>query len=389
MSDFGAAAKAKLINPGASGQPEDQLRGPLERLFEALAAEAVPAADMVMVGESSLADLRTRPDYSVTVNMALMGFVEVKAPGKGADPRRWKAGHDKEQWERLKALPNLLYTDGNAFSLWRNGEPEGDIVKLRGDIENDGSNVEAPGGLLPLLNNFLTWTPTPPRSARELAEVAARLSRFLRDEVIEQMERGSTPLRRPGRGLARPAVPRGERRAIRRRLCPGGDLRPADGEVQGTDAGGRAGPGGARAGADQHADRRRAEAADRPAGTGAGDFARYDGPRARRGRVGQGLEGRSRGLALFLRAFPGGLRQQPAQEDRQLLYAAGSGPGDGAAVRRGAEIVAALRVAEGLAGPNVHIADPAAGSGTFLLGVLRRIAEGIEADQGEGAVARR
>ena len=32
------------------------------------------------------------------------------------------------------------------------------------------------------------------------------------------------------------------------------------------------------------------------------------------------------------------------------------------------------------------VADPAVGTGTFLLGVLRRIAATVEADQGEGAV---
>ena len=77
---------------------------------------------VVAVGETSLADLKIRPDYSVTVHSALIGFVELKAPGKGADPRRFKDKHDREQWERLKHLPNLIYTDGNSFSLWRNGE---------------------------------------------------------------------------------------------------------------------------------------------------------------------------------------------------------------------------------------------------------------------------
>jgi hypothetical protein len=32
-SQFGSDAKAKLANPGATGEPEDQLRAPLERLF--------------------------------------------------------------------------------------------------------------------------------------------------------------------------------------------------------------------------------------------------------------------------------------------------------------------------------------------------------------------
>ncbi|MEX0641170.1 MAG: type ISP restriction/modification enzyme, partial [Pirellulales bacterium] len=41
----------------------------------------------------------------------------------------------------------------------------------------------------------------------------------------------------------------------------------------------------------------------------------------------------------------------------------------------------------GLASPQVTIADPAIGTGTFLLGVLRGISESVQADQGEGAVA--
>ena len=40
----------------------------------------------------------------------------------------------------------------------------------------------------------------------------------------------------------------------------------------------------------------------------------------------------------------------------------------------------------GLASPDVTVADPAVGTGTFLLGVLRRIAETVADDQGEGAV---
>ncbi|MCZ7658391.1 MAG: hypothetical protein M5U07_11280 [Xanthobacteraceae bacterium] len=41
---------------------------------------------------------------------------------------------------------------------------------------------------------------------------------------------------------------------------------------------------------------------------------------------------------------------------------------------------------EGLAASSVTICDPAVGTGTFLLGVLKRISETIAADQGEGAV---
>ncbi|MGH6925777.1 MAG: type ISP restriction/modification enzyme, partial [Propylenella sp.] len=120
ISAFGASAKGKLSNPAILGAPEDQLRGPLETLIQDLAA-LVPIASVDLVGETSLADLKTRPDFAVTVGNALIGFIEVKAPGKGADPRKFSDPHDKDQWSKLKSLPNLVYTDGNAFSLWRNG----------------------------------------------------------------------------------------------------------------------------------------------------------------------------------------------------------------------------------------------------------------------------
>ena len=132
--------------------------------------------------------MRTRPDFSVEVRGALNGFIEVKAPGKGADPRRWKAGHDKEQWDKLKALPNLLYTDGNSFSLWRDGALVGQIVHLDGGIADAGSKLSAPPTFHPLISEFLSWIPIAPKSANELARVSARLCRFLRDEVIEQLD---------------------------------------------------------------------------------------------------------------------------------------------------------------------------------------------------------
>jgi hypothetical protein len=141
ISAFGAKAKEKLTNPVATGQPEDQLRAPFEQLLSDLAKLCnIPKAKVTAVGESSLSDLKTRPDYSITVHGALVGFVEIKSPGKGADPRKFKDVHDKAQWEKLHSLPNLIYTDGNSFSLWHDGELVDSVVTLMGDIESSGNN---------------------------------------------------------------------------------------------------------------------------------------------------------------------------------------------------------------------------------------------------------
>ena len=195
VATFGAKAKEKLSNPAATGQPEDQLRAPFEHLLADLAElSLLPKSAVAAVGESSVSDLKTRPDYAITVHNALVGFVELKAPGKGADPRKFKDPHDKAQWDKLRSLPNLIYTDGNAFSLWQNGELVDSVVSLIGDIESSGNKLQAPAGLLSLFENFLRWEPVPPRSAKDLAHTTARLCRLLRDEVTEQLALGSEAL---------------------------------------------------------------------------------------------------------------------------------------------------------------------------------------------------
>ncbi len=194
VSEFGATAKGKLANTGVQGAPEDQLRAPLEALVVALADLTGQRANSVkLVGETTLSHLSTRPDYAVTVRNALTGFIEVKAPGKGYDPRRFTDEHDKKQWQKLKTLPNLIYTDGNGFTLWQDGELI-ETVALDGDIEHAGAKLTAPATLLALFTNFFAWNPIPPRSAKQLAGIAARLCRLLREEVAEELDRGNPGL---------------------------------------------------------------------------------------------------------------------------------------------------------------------------------------------------
>lgn len=195
ISRFGKAAKAKLGNPTVSGEPEDQLRAPFEQLLADMAAlSGFAPGTVVAVGESSLAALHSRPDYAITVHGPLVGFVELKAPGKGADPRRMKGAHDKAQWMRLQSLPNLLYTDGNEFSLWRDGALASPVVRLGGDIKISGDKLAPGNGLEALFEAFFQWQPIAPTSAKELAEVSARLCRLLRDEVTDALARKSPAL---------------------------------------------------------------------------------------------------------------------------------------------------------------------------------------------------
>jgi len=388
VSAFGASVKAKLSSVAVTGAPEDQLRGPLEVLVRDLAeVHGLPPGIVHLVGETTLAGLKTRPDYAVTLRGALIGFIEVKAPGKGADPRRFTDAHDKEQWSKLKSLPNLLYTDGSSFALWRNGEIVRKVVRLEGDLESAGARLEAPPTLLPLIADFLGWDPIPPRSAKALAEVAARLCRLLRDEVEEQMGLGNPGLT----ALARD---------WRKLLFPEADDRQfADGYAQAVTFGlllARARGISLENGIDDAAGELRKtnsligtalrlltdDAANQAAlTTSLGTLTRVldavDWPTVSRDDPDAWLYF----YEAFLEVYDNALRKRTGSYyTPPEVVAAMVGLVDEAL--RGP----LFERPTGLASADVTVADPAVGAGTFLLGVLRRIAATVAEDQGPGAV---
>ena len=392
ISTFGLEVKPKLGNPGATGASEDQLRAPLEVLVGKLAELTGLRPDsMIMVGETSLAGLKTRPDYAVTHNNALIGFIEVKAPGKGADPRRFRDRHDKDQWAKLKTLPNLIYTDGNGFSLWRNGELQGTVVQLVGDIETAGKRLAAPDnglGLVSLFTDFFQWEPQPPRSAKELAETTARLCRLLREEVTEQLGQKSASLTNLATDW-------------RRLLFPSAtDKDFADGYAQAVTFG-----------------LLMARARDIPLVDGLDRVART--LRQTNTLIGTALRlltddadneaTLKTSLATLTRVldtvyWPDISKGDPeawlyfyedflSVYDNNLRKRTGSYYTPPQLVRAMVRLVdEALRsdqrfgLSEGLASPDVTVADPAIGTGTYLLAVFRRIAETTAVDQGAGAV---
>src|SRR5258708_19095401 len=56
-----------------------------------------------------------------------------------------------------------------------------------GELRAAGEKLDAPHALLVLFEDFLSWHPVPPKDAKQLADVSARLCRLLRDEVAEQL----------------------------------------------------------------------------------------------------------------------------------------------------------------------------------------------------------
>lgn len=386
VSRFGDAAKSKLSNIAIHGEPEDQLRAPLERLISDLSEIAGhPAGAVKSIGETHLAEDRIRPDYAITLHNALVGFVEVKAPGKGANPNKF-AGHDKAQWQKLKSLPNVIYTDGNSFSLWQDGELQGRVVNLDGDVETSGDKLAAPSSLLTLFSSFLSWTPIPPNTPRKLAEVSARLCRLLREEVSEQLQRNQSNLV-------------GLKADWRKLLFPdANDETFADGYAQAVTFGlliARARDISLKQGVDRAASE--LKKSNSLIGTALGlltddsETAKVlrtslDTMRRVLGQVNWALVSKNDADAWlyfyehFLEVYDNKLRKLTGSYYTPPEVVT-------AMVRMVDEVLRGplFQRAEGFAAPDVTVADPAVGTGTFLLGVLRKIAE-TAAKDGKGMV---
>ncbi|MFO7484071.1 hypothetical protein [Oceanibaculum nanhaiense] len=174
-----------------SSSPEDQLKAPVSSFLADVGAALDIKQAIQAKTEAHLAEHKVRPDIAVYAGKLIAGYMELKAPGEGADPARLKGAHNKAQWEKLKNLPNLIYTDGREWALYRSGERFGGIVRFEGDPGEDGGKAvseEDARRLEPMLRGFLGWDPTVPHRPRELAAYLAPLTRFLRSEVEAALE---------------------------------------------------------------------------------------------------------------------------------------------------------------------------------------------------------
>ena len=187
LAVFAAAITRNFSVAGANpAQAEDQLKGPTQVLLETVGQ--IFSLDVVARTEASAADFGARPDIGVTVDGLLTGHIELKATGKGANPARFTDEHDKAQWAKLSDHPNLVYTDGDEWTLFHKGERSGPWIKLSGSVLTDGATAVSPPdahAVESMFREFLRWQPVVPTSPRALAEMLAPLCRLLRGTALD------------------------------------------------------------------------------------------------------------------------------------------------------------------------------------------------------------
>lgn len=205
VAQFGATSKAKLAGPG---DREAAIRAPLEQFLTAVGKHN--GLHVVPHDEVRDTERGVRPDYGMRVEGAIAGYLEVKRPGLPLDPESF-TGHNDHQWQRLRDLPNLLYTNGTEWRLWRGGQEAREPVYLGGGaLASAGKSLAAPSALALLLTDFLRWEPSPIGSVSALVRAIAPMTRLLRGEVLDQLAleksrvgAGTPEVDQPFLGLAR------------------------------------------------------------------------------------------------------------------------------------------------------------------------------------------
>ena len=192
------------------GEPENQLRGPIEQFLQKC-GESLDIK-VTLIGETTLKSEpepesgsgpksgTAKPDFGVECQGLLCGYLELKAPGKGANTTHYR-GHDRSQWEHFRLLPNILYSDGREFALYREGEMTRH-VRFDGLPDEQGKKAISADNakkLAALLRDFLHWEPLVPETAKQLAQYLAPLCRMLRDDVVAALQNGSEPVKNVAR----------------------------------------------------------------------------------------------------------------------------------------------------------------------------------------------
>ena len=183
VASFGSETKARLAGVG---EPEEALRVPIDHLMTAMGALIGKKTELD--GEAHLSDISSRPDFAVRVKGAVVGYIEVKQAGLSLDPATFRS-HNKDQWNRLKDLPNLIYTNGSEWWLYRADAEPVLVAQLGGGpLDLAGTALSPDTSFQQLVSDFLSWTPVPIRTVSKLVKTIAPITRMLRTKVIEQLD---------------------------------------------------------------------------------------------------------------------------------------------------------------------------------------------------------
>lgn len=195
LQTYAASLQASYSATGVAAGPEEQLKAPVKALLEAcahLAPSAARKAPQVLALLEARVTGTGRPDVVVQLDGQTNGYVELKAPDKPADPTKLKTKHDQDQWKKFQLLPNLIYSNGLEWRLYRyDGSKPALVTAIKlGNYIKDGAAAVTDAdadALVSLLQTSYTWKVITPTTPEGLAKLLAPLANLFRKEVSDAL----------------------------------------------------------------------------------------------------------------------------------------------------------------------------------------------------------
>ena len=160
VSKFGASVKPKLANPAISGEPEDQLRGPLETLVRDLAeVGGLPANSVRLVGETPDAD-QDASGFCGDRQQGSRRLHRSQGAGQGRRPAQvQRSARQGAMGQAQVAAEPDLHRRQCVQPLARRQACKARSSISRAMSRRPGAKLAAPPTLLPLISDFLQWKP--------------------------------------------------------------------------------------------------------------------------------------------------------------------------------------------------------------------------------------
>jgi Type ISP C-terminal specificity domain/N-6 DNA Methylase len=191
------AGRIRELRRANADVAETALAPSFQRLVEALIPHLPMAPALTVMPEFNQPGVG-RPDIALIVRGAPpRAFVELKAPGKSADPERWRQ-HDRQQYERFRELASWSTCNFHEFRLLERAEQRGQAIivpegALRPDRDDKAAdklvaehNAE---GFLRLLERLCISANKEPaaQNASQLATLLAHSSRLVSSIVQDRL----------------------------------------------------------------------------------------------------------------------------------------------------------------------------------------------------------
>jgi hypothetical protein len=162
--------------------------------FENLLNSIKPDPSIIITQEPKKEDeTGGRPDFKVTINDMIIGYIETKPVGMDLD-RIIDPQSNSRDAQQLRAYmgitPNLMLTNYNEFILFRDGATERrEHLFYLTDKKLDISKV---GRILNIFNEFFISTPKKITLPENLADLLAKRASLLRDSLLLELESKKT-----------------------------------------------------------------------------------------------------------------------------------------------------------------------------------------------------